>query len=137
MHTFAFIRRARVLAVLLSAVLVAACAMPALWRMDCHTTGESELAWVDIEACCHPDVPVQVPELKHHCCDYSHAEAGLDPSEELAVQKHSVVLDVAELAPPPVRLGALSPKLVARSRVEYPPPRPGGDLLIAIGLFRI
>ena len=100
MHTFAFIRRARVLAVLLSAVLVAACAMPALWRMDCHTTGESELAWVDIEACCHPDVPVQVPELKHHCCDYSHAEAGLDPSEELAVQKHSVVLDVAELAPP-------------------------------------
>ncbi len=118
-------------------MLVAVCAMPALWRMDCHTTGESELAWFAIEPCCHPDRPVQAPELKHHCCDYSHVQGELDPSEELTNKHWAAPHDLAVLTHRTVQPGTPAIKRIATRRAEHPPPRGGGDLLIAIGLFRI
>lgn len=137
MPLFTFIRRSKGLAALLCVALVAACALPALWRMDCHTSGTSEVAWFNIDPCCHPDLPVQAPELKHHCCDYSHAEASLDPSQELTTKQWTAFHDLAALTHRTDQPGTLTAERTSTSPVEHPPPRYGGELLIAIGLFRI
>lgn len=112
----------RLHAILMSVLLVTMTALPTFWRMDCYTSGRTSLAWGSIEACCHDEIPADVPIVESHCCSYQHV--GADISEQIASERIQIPLAVF------VSLGTLplersQPILpTQRARIgERPPPK--------------
>ena len=106
--------------------------------MYCPEMGESRTAWVDIEACCHPDEQSERSELSARCCDYSVVQADLSTLEASASVRLSVpMLDGDAWAGLQLVPGTLASFAPSEVRFERPPPRAGAVRSALLGVMRV
>lgn len=119
-------------------LLMMAQCLPAMWRMQCSSSGRTSIHWGTAKSCCLHAAPVRdVPSVDMTCCTFTKTQPDLDsqlgepalqvPSADVLVEFRQLPFSVCA-APfaPPVRSG------------HDPPPRLTAlEGLVLLGVLRV
>ncbi len=135
MRGLGIIRRNNWLVTPLALLLLSATTAPALWRMDCLSSGKTSCAWISIAPCCHTDGQADQPRVTKHCCDYTHAQA---VKYDATCEVRNVFSLAAMIGTFPMATAAdAMPALVVAEVHGRPPPLSGRERLTGIRVLRI
>lgn len=132
------LRKCRWLMPPMALLLVASTSVPSLWRMYCPEMARSRTAWVEIEACCHPDEQNEASEVRTHCCDYSVVQADLSTFEQSKGARFSGPAFVSEAwAFHQAASGTMFGMEVCSLLFERPPPRTSAERSALLRVLRV